>query len=63
MEGKKNFEGENHSERSKDLIGAKRGSADRIKGRRWVVNRWNKTYRKHSAPNGYKIGQREFIKK
>jgi hypothetical protein len=60
MEGKKNFEGEEHTERSKDLIGAKRGSADRIKGRRWIVNRRGKTYRKYQAPVGYKLGKREF---
>lgn len=60
MEGKSNFEGKKHTDHARDVIGAKRGSDDRIRGRRWIVNRADKTYRRYHAPGGYKIGRRKY---
>lgn len=60
MAGKSNFKGKKHTAHAKDVIGAKRGSDDRIRGRRWIVNSSNKTYRRYHAPGGYKIGRRKF---
>lgn len=60
MAGKSNFEGKSHSTAEKDKIRHSRGHDDRVRGARWIVNRSDKTYRRHSAPNGYKIGQRKF---
>lgn len=60
MDGKSNFAGKKHTSHAKNLIGAKRGSDDRIRGRRWIVNSSNKTYRRYQAPGGYKIGRRKF---
>ena len=60
MSGKKNHLGKKHSTDSKDRIRHERGHDDRIDGAKWIVNRSDKTYRRHSAPDGYKIGQRKF---
>lgn len=60
MDGKSNFAGKKHTDHAKDLIGAKRGSDDRIRGRRWIVNRAGKTYRRYKAPGDFKIGQRKY---
>ena len=60
MSGKANHAGKKHSTASKDRIRHQRGHDDRIDGASWIVNRSDKTYRRHSAPDGYKIGQRKF---
>ena len=60
MSDKKNHLGKKHSSASKDRIRHTRGHDDRIDGARWIVNRSDKTYRRHQAPDGYKIGQRKF---
>lgn len=60
MKGKSNFEGKHHTDHAKDVIGAKRGSDDRIKGRRWIVNSSGKTYRRYHAPGDFKLGKRKF---
>ena len=60
MSDKKNHLGKKHSTASKDRIRHQRGHDDRIDGASWIVNRSDKTYRRHSAPDGYKIGQRKF---
>ena len=60
MSDKKNHLGKKHSTASKDRIRHTRGHDDRIDGASWIVNRSDKTYRRHSAPDGYKIGQRKF---
>ena len=60
MSDKKNHLGKKHSSASKDRIRHTRGHDDRIDGASWIVNRSDKTYRRHSAPDGYKIGQRKF---
>lgn len=60
MAGKSNFAGKKHSDHARDVIGAKRGSDDRIRGRRWIVNSSGKTYRRYHAPGGYKVGRRKF---
>ena len=60
MSGKANHAGKKHSTASKDRIRHERGHDDRIDGASWIVNRSDKTYRRHSAPDGYKIGQRKF---
>jgi hypothetical protein len=60
MSDKKNHLGKKHSTASKDRIRHERGHDDRIDGARWIVNRSDKTYRRHNAPDGYKVGQRKF---
>ena len=60
MSDKKNHLGKKHSTASKDRIRHTRGHDDRIDGAKWIVNRSDKTYRRHNAPDGYKIGQRKF---
>jgi len=60
MAGKSNFAGKKHSTAEKDKIRHSRGHDDRIRGARWIVNRSDKTYRRHSAPNGFKVGQRKY---
>ena len=60
MSDKKNHLGKKHSTASKDRIRHQRGHDDRIDGASWIVNRSDKTYRRHNAPDGYKIGQRKF---
>ena len=60
MSDKKNHLGKKHSTASKDRIRHERGHDDRIDGAKWIVNRSDKTYRRHNAPDGYKIGQRKF---
>ena len=60
MSGKANHAGKKHSTASKDRIRHQRGHDDRIDGASWIVNRSDKTYRRHNAPDGYKIGQRKF---
>ena len=60
MAGRANHAGKKHSTDSKDRIRHERGHDDRIDGARWIVNRSDKTYRRHSAPDGYKMGQRRF---
>ena len=60
MSDKKNHLGKKHSSASIDRIRHTRGHDDRIDGARWIVNRSDKTYRRHQAPDGYKIGQRKF---
>lgn len=47
-----NFAGKKHDNSTKDVIGDKRGHGDRIKGRKWIVNRFtSKTWRKNATPN------------
>jgi len=47
-----NFAGKKHADSTKDIIGDKRGHDDRIKGRKWIVNKFtSKTWRKSSSPN------------
>ena len=60
MSGKANHAGKKHSTASKDRIRHERGHDDRIDGANWIVNRYDQTYRRHNAPDGYKIGQRKF---
>jgi hypothetical protein len=60
MSGRANHAGKKHSTDSKDRIRHERGHDDRIDGAKWIVNRSDKTYRRHNAPDGYKIGQRRF---
>ena len=60
MSDKKSHLGKKHSTASKDRIRHTREHDDRIDGASWIVNRSDKTYRRHSAPDGYKIGQRKF---
>ena len=60
MQGKSNFQGKKHTTASKDDIRHERGHDDRIGGRAWIVNRKNKTYRRFSNPDGYKIHKRRF---
>lgn len=60
LEGTSNFEGKKHTRTAKTRISIKRGSYDPIKEKRWIVNSTNKTYRRYSAPSGYKLGRRTF---
>lgn len=60
MEGKKNFEGKRHTSHAKNVIGAKRGQRDPIRGRHWIVNRSGKTYRRFQTPPGYKARRRVY---
>ena len=60
MQGKSNFQGKKHTAASKDDIRHERGHDNRIGGRAWIVNRKNKTYRRFSNPDGYKIHKRKF---
>ena len=60
MSDKKNHLGKRHSTESKDKIRHERGHDDRIKDKRWIVNRSDTTFRRLSAPDGYKLGKRKF---
>ena len=60
MSGKKNHLGKKHSTDSKDKIRHERGHDDRIKDKRWIVDRSDTTFRRLSAPDGYKLGKRKF---
>lgn len=60
MEGKKNHEGERHGRAAKKKISQARGSYDPIRGRHWIVNVTNKTYRRYETPIGYKPHQRTY---
>jgi len=62
MAGHSNFQGKKHSTDEKDRIRHARGHDDRIQGKRWIVNAGEKTYRRISAPNGFKVGQRNWVK-
>jgi hypothetical protein len=62
MAGHSNFQGKTHTTDERDRIRHARGHDDRIQGRHWIVNAKDKTYRKHSAPNGFKVGQRHWVK-
>jgi len=55
-----NHSGKKHTAGAKNRIGTARGHADRIKGKRWIVNSKEKTYRRKSAPDGFKVGQRQY---
>jgi hypothetical protein len=55
-----NHSGKKHTPGAKNRIGTARGHADRIKGKRWIVNSKEKTYRRKSAPDGFKVGQRQY---
>ena len=55
-----NHSGKKHTAGAKNLIGTARGHADRIQGRRWIVNSKEKTYRRKSAPDGFKVGKRQY---
>jgi len=47
-----NFAGKKHDNSTKDIISDKRGHDDRIKDRKWIVNRFtSKTWRKTATPN------------
>lgn len=60
MEGKTNHKGKTHSKEARDRISAKRGQYDPIEGKRWIVSRSNKTYRRYKAPEGFKLGKRKY---
>lgn len=60
MKGKQNFLGKHHNHHAKDVIGAKRGQRDPIKGKAWIVNRDGKTYRRYHAPPGFKTHKRVY---
>lgn len=60
MAGKKNHAGSKHSFGSKDKIRHERGHDDRIRGKRWIVDVKDKTFRKYKAPEGFKLGKRKF---
>ena len=55
-----NHAGKKHDDESKNRISNTRGHYDPIKGKSWVVNSDDKTYRKDHAPQGYKKHKRKF---
>lgn len=60
MAGKANHKGKKHTDIAKARISVKRGDYDPIKGKSWIVNSKEKTYRRYSAPDGYKLGKRVY---
>jgi hypothetical protein len=61
LSGKKsNHSGKVHDDEAKNRISNSRGHYDPIKGKSWVVNSGDKTYRKDSAPEGYKLHKRKY---
>jgi hypothetical protein len=60
MAGKSNHEGKKHTRLAKSRISIKRGDYDPIGDKRWIVNINGKTYRRKKAPEGYKLGQRNW---
>jgi len=57
---KSNHSGKKHDNDAKNRIANDRGHYDPIKGKSWVVNADDKTYRKDHAPQGYKKHKRKF---
>ena len=58
MKGKSNFEGETHTDSSKQKIADRRGHDDRVDGRKWIENKASgKTFRRYTKPDNYKWGR------
>lgn len=58
MSGQSNFEGEKHTDTSKQKIADKRGHDDRVDGRKWVKNKnTGETARKYTKPDNYRWGR------
>jgi hypothetical protein len=58
MKGKSNFEGKTHTKKSKTEIKLKRGTGDRIQGRKWSVDReTGETSRTYALPDDHKWGR------
>lgn len=58
MKGTSNFEGQSHSDSSKQKIKDSRGHDDRVDGRKWVENKHTgKTFRKYTKPDNYRWGR------
>ena len=57
---KSNHSGKKHDDEAKNRISNARGHYDPIKGKSWVVNADDKTYRKDNAPQGFKKHKRKF---
>ena len=57
---KSNHSGKTHDDEAKNRISNARGHYDPIKGKSWVVNSSDKTYRKDNAPEGFKKHKRKF---
>ena len=55
-----NHSGKVHDDEAKNRISNSRGHYDPIKGKAWVVNSDNTTYRKDNAPQGYKLHKRKY---
>ena len=55
-----NHSGKKHDDEAKNRISNARGHYDPIKGKAWVVNSDNTTYRKDNAPQGYKLHKRKY---